>query len=92
MADPLEVRSLERVELRPVALGSVAGNGTYRDLEMDVAAGIESPEVLEQVRLREMSVVQLYPKGPYGPVTDAAVLKTNTRRPRPEVIWYYPTG
>lgn len=61
-------------------LDKVPGNGTYRSLEMDVQAGLEDAATLRAKQAVEQSVVQLYPKGPYGPVSDKDHLKTNMRR------------
>lgn len=59
----------------------IPGNGTRRDLEMDVQAGTEKPSTLEAKRVTQQRVAQLYPKGPYGPVSDPTHLQTNVRRP-----------
>lgn len=61
-------------------LDRVPGNGTLRTLEMDVQAGLEDPATLQRKLDVQKSVVQLYPKGGYGPVSDKDHLKTNMRR------------
>lgn len=59
----------------------IPGNGTRRDMQMDVQAGTEKPSTLAAKHAKQKSVAQLYPKGPYGPVSDPTHLQSNVRRP-----------
>ena len=62
----------------PATSDIIPGNGTRRDMQVEVQAGRETAAKTAAYGLR---VAQLYPKGPYGLVSDPDHLKSNVRRP-----------
>lgn len=77
----LVAQSLRRGEQTVSTSDTIPGNGTRRDVQVALARGDESAETVRAMQAVQQSVAQLYPKGPFGPVTDPDHLKTSVRRP-----------
>lgn len=77
----LVAQSLRRSEQTVSTSDTIPGNGTRRDVHVALARSDESAETIRAMQAVQQSVAQLYPKGPFGPVTDPNHLKTNVRRP-----------
>ena len=80
-ADDLTAKSLHRDDGQHRTSDTIPGNGTRRDMQLALHRGDESAETFLAMQAVQQSVAQLYPKGPFGPVTDPHHLKTNVRRP-----------
>lgn len=79
--DVLSAKPHVRRPEAPATSDSIPGNGTRRDMQVEVHAGRETAATAAKTAAYGLRVAQLYPKGPYGLVSDPDHLKSNVRRP-----------
>ena len=71
-----------RVACAGRSFGEVPGNGTKRDLDVELARGNESAETAKQIKALSNRIGPLYNKGPLQLITNLDDFKNNGRRDR----------